>query len=47
MLLIASVLAGGLWTVFGPVATFLCGAVFAVLTALLSLSMRRPATLVP
>ena len=47
MLLIASVLAGGLWTLYGPVATFLCGAGLAVLTALLSLRMRRPATLQP
>lgn len=43
MLLVASALAGGLWTGFGPEATFLCGAGFALLTALASLSLRSPA----
>jgi MFS family permease len=43
MLLVASALAGGLWTVFGAQATFLCGAGIAVLTALASLSLRSPA----
>ncbi len=42
MLLIASALAGGLWTLFGPSATFLTGALLAVLTGLMALSMRRP-----
>lgn len=40
MLLIASALAGGLWTVFGPATTFLTGAVLAVATAVLALAMR-------
>ena len=42
MLLVASALAGGLWTAFGPQATFLCGAGIAVVTALASLSLRSP-----
>ena len=40
MALFASVLAGGLWTWSGPTATFATGAVLAVLTALMALSMR-------
>ncbi len=40
MALLASVLAGGLWTWSGPTATFSTGAVLAVLTALMALSMR-------
>jgi MFS family permease len=44
-LLLASVIAGALWTAFGPRATFLAGAVFAMLTALGLLAYRRkPAT---
>ena len=42
MLLLASVLAGGLWTFFGPQATFMGGAAFAVLTAIAALSLRAP-----
>jgi MFS family permease len=40
MALLASALAGGLWTWSGPTATFVTGAGLAVLTALLALSMR-------
>ena len=40
MLLLASALAGGLWTLYGPVATFITGAGLAVLTAIMALSMR-------
>ena len=40
MLLIASALAGGLWTLYGPTATFITGAGLAVLTAIMALSMR-------
>jgi MFS family permease len=40
MLLVASALAGALWTGFGPQATFLCGAAFAVLTAAAALALR-------
>jgi MFS family permease len=40
MLLLASVLAGGLWTWQGPTATFVAGAGLAVLTALMALAMR-------
>ena len=40
MALLASILAGGLWTWSGPTATFSTGAVLAVLTALMALSMR-------
>ena len=40
MALLASALAGGLWTWSGPTATFITGAGLAVLTALLALSMR-------
>jgi MFS family permease len=40
MALLASVLAGGLWTWSGPTATFATGAVLAVVTALAALSMR-------
>lgn len=39
-LLAASVLAGGLWTAFGPAATFMAGAVFAGL-AFLGIALRR------
>ena len=43
-MLAASALAGGLWTLFGPAATFLGGAGFAALAALgLMLAIRRPA----
>ena len=42
MTLIASVLAGGLWSIYGPVATFGTGAVLAVLSGLLALAMRSP-----
>ena len=38
--LLASVLAGGLWSWSGPTATFVTGAGLAILTALLALSMR-------
>lgn len=40
MLLLASALAGGLWTWQGPTATFVAGAGLAVLTALMALAMR-------
>ncbi len=40
MALLASALAGGLWTWSGPTATFITGAGLAILTALLALSMR-------
>ncbi len=40
-LLVASVVAGGLWDAFGSRATFLCGAAFAAL-ALVGLAWRRP-----
>ena len=40
MALIASALAGGLWTLYGPVATFGTGAVLAVLSGVLALMMR-------
>jgi len=40
MALLASVLAGGLWTWSGPTATFATGAVLAVVTALAALSLR-------
>ncbi|MEO7251981.1 MAG: MFS transporter [Arenimonas sp.] len=43
MLLIASALAGGLWTLYGAPATFLTGAVLAVLTAVMALAMRTRA----
>lgn len=43
MLLLASVIAGGLWTVLGPQSTFIAGAVFALLTAMAALSLRAPA----
>jgi MFS family permease len=43
MLLVASALAGALWTGFGPQATFLCGAAFAVLTAAAALALRGQA----
>jgi len=43
MALIASALAGGLWSLYGPVATFGTGAVLAALSGLLALAMRsRP-----
>lgn len=35
-LLVASVVAGALWTSFGPLATFAAGAVFAAITALVA-----------
>jgi MFS family permease len=40
MALIASALAGGLWSVYGPAATFGTGGALAVLSGLLALSMR-------
>ena len=40
MLLVASALAGGLWTLYGAPVTFLTGAGLAVLTALMAFSMR-------
>lgn len=40
-LLVASVVAGALWDQFGPQATFLAGAAFALLTLIALLSMRR------
>ena len=40
-LLVASVVAGGLWDAFGSRSTFLCGAAFAAL-ALVGLAWRRP-----
>ena len=43
MALLASALAGGLWSWSGPTATFLTGAGLAVLTAALALSMRQGA----
>ncbi len=42
MLLVASVLAGALWSTHGHVATFMAGAVLASLTALMALAMRSP-----
>lgn len=42
MLLVASVLAGALWSGIGSRATFLCGAAFALLTAVAALSLRAP-----
>ncbi len=42
MLLLASALAGGIWTLVGFKATFLTGAALALLTAGFALSMRRP-----
>jgi hypothetical protein len=38
----ASVVAGGLWDSFGPSATFLAGAAFAVVALLGFLLIRRP-----
>ena len=43
MLLLASVIAGALWTWHGAQATFLAGAALAALTAVMALLMRRPA----
>jgi hypothetical protein len=43
MALFASALAGGLWTLSGPTATFATGAGLAVLTAAMALSMRTVA----
>ena len=40
MTLFASALAGGLWSIYGPVATFGTGAALAVLSGLLALAMR-------
>ena len=40
MALLASILAGGLWTWFGPTATFATGAGLAVVTTLVALSLR-------
>ena len=40
MALLASILAGGLWTWFGPTATFATGAGLAVVTTLAALSLR-------
>lgn len=42
MLLVASVLAGALWSAHGHVATFVAGAVLASLTAVMALAMRGP-----
>jgi len=43
MALIASALAGGLWSIYGPIATFGTGAGLAALSGLLALAMRsRP-----
>jgi MFS family permease len=42
MQLIASALAGGLWTLYGPEATFLSGAGLSVLTVIMALAMRSP-----
>ena len=42
MLLVASALAGALWTGYGPQATFLCGAAIAVLAGVAALSLRSP-----
>ena len=41
MALVASVLAGGLWTWWGPTATFVAGAGLAVLTGVMAMGMRR------
>lgn len=43
MLLIASALAGGLWSLYGPVATFIAGAVLSVASAAMALLMRSRA----
>jgi MFS family permease len=40
MALVASVIAGGMWSWSGPAATFITGAVLAVLTAAMALAMR-------
>lgn len=42
-LLLASVIAGALWSVIGPAATFLAGAAFAAIAAIGLLALRRPA----
>lgn len=42
-LLLASAIAGALWSVAGPAATFVAGGAFAVLAALGLLTLRRPA----
>lgn len=44
MLLVASLVAGALWTNFGPAATFLAGAVFALLTAVIAARSSSAAT---
>jgi MFS family permease len=44
MALIASALAGGLWTLYGPTTTFVAGAALAVLSGLLALAMRARAS---
>ncbi|MEO6165119.1 MAG: MFS transporter [Candidatus Binatia bacterium] len=41
-MLLASVIAGALWQLAGPSATFVAGALFAALTALVILAYRRP-----
>jgi MFS family permease len=43
MLLVASALAGGLWSLYGSIATFVTGAALAFVTALMALSMRPTA----
>ena len=47
MLVVASAIAGALWTFSGSQATFLAGAVLALVTAVAALSLRRPARLAP
>lgn len=47
MLLVASVLAGGLWTIYGARSTFLVGAAIATLTALAALGLRARGTRSP
>lgn len=42
MALLASVMAGGLWTWSGPMATFLAGAGLAVVTGVMAMGMRGP-----
>ena len=46
-LVVASVLAGALWSWSGPRATFIAGAALALVAALAALSLRRPAKLAP
>jgi predicted MFS family arabinose efflux permease len=42
MALFASLLAGGLWTWWGPTATFVAGAGLAVVTGVMAMGMRGP-----